>query len=197
MRLFHGIHVDKVIVLKEHKRALDGIAWGDSAGLSRPLDLELCANSNDTIEYAQRCRVQGYCCKARGPGPTIPEAKPSWPAGVGKDGPSRNDILDIINSFDIFVISSYHEGIPMVMLEAMALKKSIVATEVGGLVEMIDDNKSGLFVPANNPEAIADACLKLIKDKTLKNRLENNAANAVEQSFSLDHQVSRWIWQKM
>jgi len=96
----------------------------------------------------------------------------------------RADIYDIINTFDIFVLPSLHEGIPMVLLEAMALRKPIVATNVGGIPEIIEDAKNGLLVPSGKPELLASACLRLIKDSELRKQIGYNAFEVVRTKFS-------------
>ena len=95
----------------------------------------------------------------------------------------RDDIIDIINCLDIFVISSYHEGIPMILLEAMALKKAVVATAVGGINEIIENDVSGLLVKSGNAQALADSCIKVIDDGDVKNKLENGALKRINKEF--------------
>jgi L-malate glycosyltransferase len=97
----------------------------------------------------------------------------------------RDDIVDIINAFDIFVISSFHEGVPMALLEAMALKKAVVSTAVGGIKEVIQDGVSGLLVPSQAPQALSDACLRILGDDDLRHRLETAAARRVDEEFSI------------
>lgn len=98
----------------------------------------------------------------------------------------RDDIIDIINALDIFVFSSFHEGVPMALLEAMALRKAIVSTAVGGINEVIQDGISGLLVPPQKPRELADACLRILGDDELRHRLENAAAKRVDEEFSID-----------
>jgi glycosyltransferase involved in cell wall biosynthesis len=98
----------------------------------------------------------------------------------------RDDIVDIINAFDIFVISSFHEGVPMALLEAMALKKAIVSTAVGGIREVIQDGVSGLLVPSQKPQALSDACLRILGDSNLRHRLEAAASRRIDEEFSID-----------
>lgn len=104
----------------------------------------------------------------------------------------RDDITDIINCLDIFVISSYHEGIPMVLLEAMALKKAIVATAVGGINEIIEKDISGLLVNSGDALALAEACIKILNNNNTRNRLESGAFKRMEEEFSIEIQ-KKWI----
>jgi L-malate glycosyltransferase len=98
----------------------------------------------------------------------------------------RDDLVYIVNAFDIFVISSFHEGVPMALLEAMALKKAIVSTAVGGIKEVIQDDISGLLVPSQAPQVLSDACLRILGDDDLRHRLEAAAARRVDEEFSID-----------
>jgi len=98
----------------------------------------------------------------------------------------RDDVYDIINSLDIFVISSLHEGIPMVLLEAMAFGKPVVATAVGGIGEVIEDGVSGMLVPTDDPSALAESCLRLIADSKLRQSLSQQSRLRIEREFSIN-----------
>jgi glycosyltransferase involved in cell wall biosynthesis len=84
---------------------------------------------------------------------------------------------------DVFVLPSHSEGSPNVLLEAMAANLPIVATEVGGVPEMVADNKSALLVPPNDPSSLADAIERLLADKVLAQRLATNAGTLVQTRF--------------
>lgn len=98
----------------------------------------------------------------------------------------RDDILDVMNAFDLFVVSSFHEGVPMALLEAMALKKAIVSTAVGGINEVIEDGVSGILVEPNSVDALAEACLRIIENDGLRRELESAAAERIEKEFAID-----------
>jgi L-malate glycosyltransferase len=102
----------------------------------------------------------------------------------------REDILDIVNCLDIFVMSSYHEGIPIALLEAMALNKAVVSTAVGGIMEVLEDGVSGLLVKSGDPIALADACEKVLGSAELRRLLGNEAAKRVKQEFSIESQLN-------
>jgi glycosyltransferase involved in cell wall biosynthesis len=103
----------------------------------------------------------------------------------------RTDIFDIINTFDIFVISSHHEGVPMALLEAMSLKKPIVSTAVGGINEVIEDGVSGLLVEPNSAVDLAGACLKILNDPVLKSTMEDGAYARIEKEFNIEVQAKK------
>jgi len=103
----------------------------------------------------------------------------------------RNDVIDIINCFDIFIISSYHEGIPMVVLEAMALGKAIVSTSVGGMVEILINGESGLLIDSGNFSALAEGCLKVFESSSLKSKLQRKACERIEEKFDINAHIIR------
>ncbi len=80
-------------------------------------------------------------------------------------GPALNRHYD---EADIFVFASLSEGSPRVVLEAMAHSLPVISTPVGGVPELIEDGERGLFVPFEDPRAIADAAVRLIEDETLR-----------------------------
>jgi len=83
----------------------------------------------------------------------------------------RKDVGEIIQILDIFVLSSYLEGMGTSILDALALGKPIVATGVGGIPEIVLHGKNGLLVPPRNPQKLADAILKLAKSPALRDQM--------------------------
>ena len=96
----------------------------------------------------------------------------------------QDDACALMEAMDLFVLPSLHEGIPMVILEAMALGRPIVASRVGGIPEVITDTVHGLLVSAGDPAGIAQACLKLVGDRNLAERYGQAGRARVEQQFS-------------
>ncbi|OGS45983.1 MAG: hypothetical protein A2539_06625 [Elusimicrobia bacterium RIFOXYD2_FULL_34_15] len=82
----------------------------------------------------------------------------------------RNDIPQILSIFSIFILSSDSEGLCTSLIDAMASGLPIVATNVGGVPELIEDNTNGLQVSPDNPVQIVDAVMKIVNDKNLKMR---------------------------
>jgi glycosyltransferase involved in cell wall biosynthesis/protein-tyrosine-phosphatase len=101
---------------------------------------------------------------------------------------ARDDITDVMSAMDVFVLPSLSEGLPMAILEAMALAKPVVASKVGGLPEVIQHRHSGLLVAPSDADALAAACLELAQDREWAARLGAEAKRAVEDEFS--HQRS-------
>jgi glycosyltransferase involved in cell wall biosynthesis len=69
----------------------------------------------------------------------------------------RNDMPEVYSAFDLFVLCSHDEGMSNAILEAMAMEKAVVATDVGGTGEVVQHGHTGLLVPAKDPEALASA----------------------------------------
>jgi glycosyltransferase involved in cell wall biosynthesis len=103
----------------------------------------------------------------------------------------REDILDIINAMDIFVLTSFHEGLPMVLLEAMGLGKPIVATKVGGIPEVITDQISGVLVKPNDPEDLAQKSLYLLQEREVREKMGSEAKRRIEESFTAERMAQR------
>jgi glycosyltransferase involved in cell wall biosynthesis len=103
----------------------------------------------------------------------------------------RNDVLDVIDCLDIFVVSSQNEGIPTVVLEAMYLKKAVVAARVGGIPEIIQDDVDGLLVEPDNAAALAAACIRILQDPDLKRRLGEASRMKVNENFNTGVQAER------
>jgi len=83
----------------------------------------------------------------------------------------RKDIPRIMKGIDIFCLTSLNEGLGIVLIEAMAAGKAVIATDVGGVSEVILDGKTGILVPPGNPEAVAIAIKRLLSDTGLRSSL--------------------------
>ena len=104
----------------------------------------------------------------------------------------RSDIPNLLNKADYFILSSRHEGLPTVVIEAMACGTFVIATDCGGSAEIMGD--TGILVPPQNSEALAEA-LKEAVSKTPLEIQENNlkARQRVEGLFSLERSVQNWL----
>ncbi|MGE3275485.1 MAG: glycosyltransferase [Vicinamibacterales bacterium] len=101
----------------------------------------------------------------------------------------RDDIPEVLAAADIFVLPSRTESLPNAVLEAMAAGLPVVASAVGGLVDVIDDGRSGLLVPADNPPVLADRLVRLMDDASLGARLGEAARREVRDRYSFDRMV--------
>ena len=98
----------------------------------------------------------------------------------------RTDVPDVLNAMDVFCLPSLWEGLPIALLEAMAMEKAIVATAVDGTKEIIMNNQNGLIVPPQNSDALADAILFLLNNKELAAKLGEQARQTVATKFDVE-----------
>ncbi len=104
----------------------------------------------------------------------------------------RNDIPDVLALSDVYVNASHFEGMSNTILEAMASGKAVVATAVGGNVELIDDARTGLLVPPNDPEALAGALARVLGDPALRERIQTAARAHVVREHPLAGMARRY-----
>jgi len=101
--------------------------------------------------------------------------------------------IRLIRGSDALVLPSRVEGLPTVLLEAMAVGTPVVATEVGGVPEMIESGKEGLLVPANDVQSLAGGIISIISDKRIGPSLAINARRKVEETYSWDAVLPRYL----
>jgi glycosyltransferase involved in cell wall biosynthesis len=102
----------------------------------------------------------------------------------------RRDALRLMAAFDVFMLASEYEGLPVAVLEAMALGRAVVATHVGGLPSAINDGEHGILVPPGNPDALASSVIDLLRNDDLRRGLGSAARERVRRNFSLSQMVS-------
>lgn len=102
----------------------------------------------------------------------------------------RQDALEITKGLDIFVLCSYLEGLGTAILDAMALGRPVVATEVGGIPEIVLHRKNGLLVPPRDPQGLAAAILKLAKNPELRDRMGASGKEHA-QNFTIERVIQR------
>jgi glycosyltransferase involved in cell wall biosynthesis len=103
----------------------------------------------------------------------------------------RNDVYDIVRAMDLLLVTSDHEGLPTVVLEAMALGTPVVSRRVGGIPEAVDDQVTGVLVDSGDPICIARACLSLLTTSHLACRLASAAREKVVRNFSSEANVAQ------
>jgi glycosyltransferase involved in cell wall biosynthesis len=101
----------------------------------------------------------------------------------------RTDIPEFLAALDLFVLPSLWEGLPNVLLEAMAARKAIVATAVGGTTELIRHGENGLLVPPQDTAGLSDAILNLLSDHNKRSQMGNMGYRRVCRDFSLTKMV--------
>lgn len=103
----------------------------------------------------------------------------------------RADTVDILQLFDVSVLSSFPvvETFPMTILESMAMAKPVVVTDVGGLSEMVINDRTGLVVPPNNPELLAKGIIRILKDPVLARKMGEAGRKLIEENFTIEKMV--------
>lgn len=105
----------------------------------------------------------------------------------------RKDVAALMNAADGYVMSSAWEGLPMVLLEAASTGLPIVATDVGGNREVVQEGQTGYLVPPGNAEYLGAAMLRLMALSEMQRQSMGEAARAsVEQRYSLESVLSQW-----
>jgi len=105
---------------------------------------------------------------------------------------ARNDIPEILSQLDIFILPSRGEGISNTILEAMASSLPVIATRVGGNPELVDENDTGMLVPSDHPEKMADALRIYIDDMTLAHKHGEAGRKRVEALFSMGSMIKNY-----
>ncbi len=98
---------------------------------------------------------------------------------------ARTDIGELLAAGDLYVVSSFSEGVSIALLEAMAAGLPVIATRVGGNGEVVNDGVTGLLVPSNDEGAMADALLKLVCDPTIRARMGQAGTQRVLEKFNI------------
>lgn len=101
----------------------------------------------------------------------------------------RNDVLTLMNSADLFVLSSDYEGMSNALREAMAVGKACVATNVFGVDELFQNGKSGLKVKKGDSTAIYNAIENIFSNPNLKRNMEKNAADLIKSVFTMEKMI--------
>lgn len=103
------------------------------------------------------------------------------------------EVNKVLNIFDIFLFpSSSGEGMPNAVLEAMAAKVPIVASDISGNLEILQNGNRGLLFKNNNKESLIDAVLKLANEKVLSNQIAEKAYQYVKHEMSIHKMVERY-----
>lgn len=105
----------------------------------------------------------------------------------------RKDVVALMNAADGYVMSSAWEGLPMVLLEAASTGLPMVATNVGGNREVVQEGQTGYLVPPGNPESLSAAMIRLMALPEMQRKRMGEAARAfVEQCYSLESVLTQW-----
>lgn len=95
----------------------------------------------------------------------------------------REDVPQLLAACDVFALPSLYEGSSLAVLEAMAARRAVVSSAIGGTAELITDDEDGLLVPPNDAEALTAALRRLLDDAALRERLAARARQRAEGEF--------------
>lgn len=109
------------------------------------------------------------------------------------DQVSRDGLLELYQQAAICVMPSVWENFPYAVLEAMACGTPIVATRIGGLAELVEDGCTGLLVPPEHPQALADALCDLLSDPLKREEFGRNARKRAEHIYSVQQVVPKML----
>lgn len=104
---------------------------------------------------------------------------------------SQSAVAEIMTTMDAFVLPSFAEGVPVVLMEAMASGKPVIATRVAGVLELVDDGISGYVVPPGDEISLADRIVTVSKDPELRKRFGEMGLRKVRAEFDTRQEAAR------
>lgn len=132
-----------------------------------------------------------------GDGPLLEEMREQV-TGMGIDSSvdfkgSVHHIIDFLHATDIFVLPSLQEGMPNSLLEAMACGLPVVATRIGGVVDIVRDGENGILVEPGDSKGLVRGILKILQDEDFARSIASNAFQTIRECYSLDKIVPRYV----
>lgn len=106
-------------------------------------------------------------------------------------GGFRRDIPTLLRGADAFLLCSHYESLPLSIREGMEASLPVVSTDVGGISEAVEDGRSGLLVPPNDPQAFAAAMAKLAGDAAMREAMGRRGRELSSEKFGYDNWISR------
>ena len=97
------------------------------------------------------------------------------------------------SAFDIFVLPSLKEGLPYAIMEAMVAGAPVIASQVGGIPDLIRDRKSGILVPPGDPQALAGAIMELMAHPGTRRVLADTARQRIRNEFTVAEMVRQTV----
>jgi len=162
---FVTVLVARLHSLKDHQTALRAV---DAARKQIPgLRLLLAGDGDERAAIEETIRKRGLeeCVRLAG---------------------TRKDIADLLAASDVFLMSSISEGIPLTVIEAMAARRPVVSTAVGGLPELVEHGVTGFLAPSGDDRLLAAALVELYRRPELRNQMADAALKRAWETFSLD-----------
>ncbi len=103
----------------------------------------------------------------------------------------RSDMIDLYQAMDVFVLSSLREGLPNVLLEAMAMGIPVVATRIAGVPRLVEDGVNGLLVAPGNTAELASVLARILGSPDLRHCCADAARKTIEQSYSFERRMQK------
>ena len=178
-RARHGIASDEmaigVVAALERRKAHDVLLHALAATLSKlpPLRVLFCGDGAERAALGRLTRELGLESRVRFLGELA-------------------QVADVLAAIDLFVLPSRHEGLGVAVLEAMAVGLPVVASAVGGLPEVVDDGKTGLLVPPDDPRALGAAIAELAGDVERARRMGVAGRARVLAEFSMERMADAY-----
>lgn len=105
---------------------------------------------------------------------------------------TRTDFVDLMPGLDVYALPSRREGLPMVILEAMAARLAIVAADVGGVGEALNHEETGVLVPPLKPTQLAQQLIRVLRNPELRRSLGGRAREVFDAEFGADVMTRRY-----
>lgn len=105
-------------------------------------------------------------------------------------GPVAHEVVrDSLGNADIFVLPSFAEGIPVALMEAMAMKIPVISTKINGIPELIEHGKNGFLVEASNEESLRKILIDLLNRKIDLDEIKKNARKRIEENYNIEKNI--------
>lgn len=104
---------------------------------------------------------------------------------------AQAQVRELLRESDVFAMASFAEGVPVVLMEAMAAGVPVVATRIAGIPELVEDGRCGFLVPPGDPDALTHRIEELLADSDLRNAFASAGREKVECEFNLAHESER------
>ncbi|MDO8548706.1 MAG: glycosyltransferase family 4 protein, partial [Ignavibacteria bacterium] len=104
----------------------------------------------------------------------------------------RDDINNIMRTIDLLVLPSLWEGFGIVLIEAMAAGKPCISTQISSMPEIVENNNSGIIIPPKDSAFLAEACIKIISNKELANKMGLEGKRIVNKRFTIRKMIDSY-----
>ncbi|MCY4402966.1 MAG: glycosyltransferase [Candidatus Poribacteria bacterium] len=101
------------------------------------------------------------------------------------------DVFSELLKADLFVLPSLHEGSPNALIEAMCIGMPCIASDVGGIKDLIDNEKNGISIPSQDPVALETAMHRMLTEPEFASELGKNARNTIQQKFNMEESIQK------